>query len=139
MGRGKSNRRWEVLEAITKNERASVRELCEMTGIKSPSNVWYHLHKLEEDGAIIRKDGARGIYLTGIIKRLKSEAWKIQSERGRSRPNRQKSHLSLQERINAVVEKAKTTELHDDAKLKVLPNGVKVIIPIRAHWVGALK
>jgi DNA-binding MarR family transcriptional regulator len=52
-----------VLAAWKDDPRASLRELCRKTGIRSTSTVSYHLDRLEEDGLIKRVPGqARGIY-----------------------------------------------------------------------------
>ena len=115
-----SGRRLDVLTALGENPRASIRELCEMTGIKATSNVWYHLHELEKAGVIIGNQGkARSIYVVDVVKRLKENA---RQEMSRARRNKMgmvsqkeraqssKSRLSEAERIEAVVAKAKALE-----------------------------
>lgn len=63
MARTFSNRRYELLALLEKDPRMSIRELCTASGIKHPSTVWYHLDKLENEGLITRRAGARGIYI----------------------------------------------------------------------------
>lgn len=66
-------RRYEVLEEICKDPRASIRELCKRLRIKSPSHVHGLLCELEAEGLISREPGlARSISLSGS-RRAKSE------------------------------------------------------------------
>jgi DNA-binding MarR family transcriptional regulator len=59
-----SDKQFAVLAALRANPRASIRELCEATGITSTSVVTYQLDRLEEAG-LLRRDRftARGIYV----------------------------------------------------------------------------
>jgi len=63
MSRTQGTRRFDVLGAIRRNERASFHELCEATGIKSTSVIFYYLQQLEKEGLIYRVAGARGIFI----------------------------------------------------------------------------
>lgn len=139
MGKYKGTRRFDVLNALRENERASIRELCEMTGM-APSNLWYHLHELEREGYIINNHGkARNIRIVDVVTRMKKEASEKMSQARRKvalksqmeRAQKSKSRLSEAERIEKVVEKVHGEPglaFSDDADVKVLPSGVKVIV-----------
>lgn len=59
----KASRRYDVLRAVRRNERATLRELMEMTGLASTSVVAYHLDQLEKEGLLKRdRKKARGIH-----------------------------------------------------------------------------
>lgn len=147
MGKYKGHRREDVLNALRENERASIRELCEMTGMVS-SNVWYHLHELEREGKIINNHGkARSIRIVDVVKRMKQEASqkmsiarrKVALKSQMERAQKSKSRLSEAERIEKVVEKVHGEPglaFSDDAVVKVLENGVKVIVVHKYVGVG---
>lgn len=69
---GEENRR-KVMDAIREYIDAhgyppTVRELCSMTGIRSTSNVSWHLEVLARDGLIERTPGvSRGIRIAGDV------------------------------------------------------------------------
>lgn len=139
MGKYKGHRREDVLNALRENERASIRELCEMTGMVS-SNVWYHLHELEREGKIINNHGkARSIRIVDVVKRMKQEASqkmsiarrKVALKSQMERAQKSKSRLSEAERIELVAAKAQDDSSRafcEDADVKVLASGVKVIV-----------
>jgi len=73
MSRPKLYRRYELLEKIRKDPRASIRELCEAMGIRAPSQIHSLLRELEEEGLIAREPRlARSIQIGGV-RRAKSE------------------------------------------------------------------
>ena len=73
MSRPKLYRRYELLEEIRKDPRASIRELCEAMGIRAPSQIHGLLRELEEEGLIMREPYlARSIQIGGV-RRAKSE------------------------------------------------------------------
>lgn len=116
------SRRYDVLAAVRENPRASMRELCEMTGLKSTSVVSYHLDQLEKEGALVREHNtARGIYLgSDQPKRIAKRGPKAQScpkysdenyskkaaagrkGRGVSAGTAMKRNLDLEARIEAI-------------------------------------
>jgi SOS-response transcriptional repressor LexA len=124
----KDGHRYDVLRAVTRDPRASLRELMKETGLRSTSVVAYHLDQLEKEG-LIRRDHrkARGIYVNDG-QRPPSEhapkdspenyAKKVEAGR-KSRANsggaftgrkaKQKT-LAEQARIDAVVKKAQERE-----------------------------
>ena len=106
-------RRYDVLAAIRKNERASLRDLCDATGIKAPSQVHKYLDLLEADGLIWRQEGARGIHLGKRPSKLPPRSRKPRGRRKKDDTPRQRSLKAdpgLQARIDTVVEKALTTQ-----------------------------
>jgi len=73
MSRPKLYRRYELLEEIRKDTRASIRELCEAMGIRAPSQIHGLLRELEEEGLIAREPHlARSIQIGGA-QRARSE------------------------------------------------------------------
>ena len=73
MSRPKLYRRYELLEEIRKDPRASIRELCEAMGIRAPSQIHGLLRELEEEGLIAREPHlARSIQIGGA-QRARSE------------------------------------------------------------------
>lgn len=65
MPRSKSHREYELLDLIRQDQRASIDELGKRMNppLKSKSSVWRYLNKLELEGLVTRREGARGIYI----------------------------------------------------------------------------
>lgn len=59
MGNKSLNRRYDLLEEIRKDQRASIRELADRMQIKSSSQVYGLLRELEDEGLIRRNTSPR--------------------------------------------------------------------------------
>lgn len=103
-----SDRRFVILDALRANPSASLAELVNVTGIRSRSNIWYHLHQMERD----RIKVAPGISLARIIRRLKDESYqaKVSGCVIRNMSRGRESRLTEAERIEQVVAKAQERE-----------------------------
>ena len=119
MPRPRSQRRYDILKAIRANPRATLRELAAETGIKSQSNIAYHLRILEQEGLIHRpKRLARAISLPGMKRVGKGRKYNSQETRAKKSAAGRKTRLviesvgklkrdpNLEKRIDAVVAKA---------------------------------
>lgn len=117
MARTKHARRYDLLAAIRKNERANLRELARTLGLRAPSAIYYLLNQLEDENLIWRSEGTRNIHLGP---RPADQPKRAERKRHETRtPIREKKHddnlrlrssgksdPGLQSRIDGVVAKA---------------------------------
>ena len=136
--RPKLHRRYELLAEIRKDPRASIRELCDVMGIRAPSQVHGLLRELEEEGLIVREPRlARSIQIGGArqprnemkarhhsmkeknVERKRDEGWR----------NQKQTEAQLKAAIERVVRKAQTYEAA----------GVDVVHDYRHRMSGTMK
>ena len=117
-----------IMKLVRRDPSMSLKELCKLVGLQSTSNVFYHIQRLEKKGLV---------HWTG------SRAHINQSERAKKRHAnglialRKMTKAEEQARIEMVARKALSDPhgaLSEDASLKVLPNGIKVIVRRPALW-----
>lgn len=111
-----------MLEILKADPAKSLRELCELVHMRA-GNVMYHVRRLEKDGLITWQ---------GAKKNQRLSDWHVKNA---AMPKLSKAQL--QARINAVVEKALAdpqAAIGEDASLKVLSNGIKVIVRKPSLW-----
>lgn len=115
-----SERHQMVLEVVQSHPQATMDELVKLTKIYNKSGLWYHLNKIAKRGDW---DG-----IDAFLARLRAESKssKINSMKARMARKTSPKHLNEMQRIEQVVMKA-GCEIHEDAELRVMANGVKVI------------
>ncbi len=134
MGERRSKKHYEVLDALVKFLKAnkyapSMRELMELTGVRSLSHVRFCLNRLSEEGLIayernksrtlrvIGMPGVRGVMAMDARKRCSESAAKKKHEAGKKNAQsafqpilRKDREAKLQERIELVVKNAREKE-----------------------------
>ena len=132
MARAKRRQKF-ILRAVRRNPQISMVDLLATTGEINSSVIYYHLSRLE-------KAGEKGI--AEILHRLRIEARankSIAAQRaGRiTKAGNGRSRQSERQRIEQVVEKARNViPFHDEAGMIRRPDGVKVVIVKKFHWVS---
>lgn len=130
-----------IQAAIQKNRQApTLAELFQATGL-TESTICAHIRLLEAEGYIRRRlYQKRGIELTG---KLPEAAPVIESKPKRKAPRLNEKPLprltkaQLDKRVDALVQRLLSNPqaaYSEDAKMKVLPNGIKVIIRTPSLW-----
>lgn len=131
----------------------SLKDLMELTGVRSPGTICRHLITLQDEGCIRHnKHTQRSIVLTGIEPDPHKEepvlVVKINQRSLFAKPKRKAPRLNekplprltkaqLDARVEMVAKKAQSNPqaaYSEDAKMKVLPNGIKVIIRTPSLW-----
>jgi SOS-response transcriptional repressor LexA len=124
----KSNMSERIMKLVKRDPSLSLKALCKLVNLRSTSNVFYHIQRLEKAGLV---------HWTG------SRAHINHSERAKQRHKnglialRKMTKAEERARIEMVAKKALSDPhgaLSEDASLKVLPNGIKVIVRRPALW-----
>jgi len=130
----------------------SQRDLMELTGVQSQGTICRHLSILEAEGCIRRNKGQRAIQLTGIEpdprkaeepvlvvkidkRSLYAKATRKPGPKEVKMPKLTKAQLDA--RVAEVAKNALSNQLlafSEDATLKVLANGIKVIVRKPSLW-----
>ena len=137
--RPKLYRRYELLAEIRKDPRASIRELCDVMGIRAPSQVHSLLRKLEEEGVIVREPRlARSIQIGGE-RRAKTEmkarhvALTIRNKKRQTEPVQPKAKKQTPDQLEAAIERVvQEARARENA-------GVDVLNDFRRSMRGAIK